>query len=166
MPTKASVLKLLRATTFPQNTGRKNNLQPGQKYSLSMVLGQSKLMYCSKAKDKGRQCRRPSRHNKKYAELLVAARQLLKAHAPNYAFHSVTVNMNQRSAKHTDKFNTGFSYIIGLGNYKGGELVFEDGPHKGSHNIKNRWLKFKGDHVHYNTAFTGERYTLVYYHWS
>ena len=96
----------------------------------------------------------------------MAARQLLKAHAPNYAFHSVTVNKNQRSAKHTDKFNTGFSYIIGLGNYSGGELVFEDGPHKGSHNIKNRWLKFKGDHVHYNTAFTGERYTLVYYHWS
>ena len=166
MPTKAAVLKILRETDFPENKGRKNNLQPNQKFSYSMVLGQSKLMFCSKDKDKGRGCRRPSRHNKKHAKLLEAAKQLLKSHAPNYAFHSVTINKNQQSGKHTDKFNKGFSYIIGLGNYSGGELVFESGPFKGSHNIKNKWLKFKGDHPHYNTPFKGERYTLVYYHWS
>ena len=158
MPTKAKVLKILRETEFPRNTGRKNNLQPGQKFSYSMVLGKVKMMY-----GKGMA---QSRHNKKHGELLTAARQLLKSHAPNYTFHSVTVNKNQQSARHTDKFNKGFSYIIGLGDYKGGELVFESGPYKGSHNIRNRWLKFKGDHPHYNTPFTGERYTLVYYNWA
>ena len=91
MPTKAAVLKILRETDFPENKGRKNNLQPNQKFSFSMVLGQSKLMFCSKDKDKGRGCRRPSRHNKKHAKLLEAAKQLLKSHAPNYAFHSVTI---------------------------------------------------------------------------
>ena len=39
------------------------------------------------------------------------------------------------------------SYIIGLGDYTGGELVFSDkkSPYYGSHNIKNKWFKFVGD---------------------
>ena len=41
------------------------------------------------------------------------------------------------------------SYIIGLGNYTSGELVFSDkkSPNYGVHNIKNRWFKFVGDTV-------------------
>ena len=159
------MLTLLRNTEFPRNTGRENNLQPGQKFSLSMVLGQAKLMFCSKAKDP-QKCRRPARLNKKFPELLLASKQLLKSKDPKYTFHSVAINKNQQSAKHIDKFNVGFSYIIGLGNYTGGELVFEPGPYKGKHNIRNRWLKFKGDHPHFNTPFKGERYTLVFYHWA
>eukprot|EP01050_Picozoa_sp_SAG11_P034864 SAG11_NODE_12498_length_699_cov_0.703827_1_plen_216_part_01 len=40
-----------------------------------------------------------------------------------------------------DKNNKGHSYIIGLGNYTGGELVFTDksSPNYGTHNIKNKW---------------------------
>eukprot|EP01052_Picozoa_sp_SAG31_P052308 SAG31_NODE_12853_length_911_cov_2.016010_1_plen_84_part_10 len=39
------------------------------------------------------------------------------------------------AAKHVDKNNKGHSYIIGLGNYKGGELVFSDkkSPNYGVH---------------------------------
>ena len=161
---KAQVLKQLRQTDFPQNTGRKNNLHAGQTYSLSMVLGQTIKMFCSKEKDANK-CRRPSRHNKKHTELLRLSKALLKSHAPRYAFHSVTINKNHASAKHIDKNNKGFSYIIGLGNYTGGQLVFDSGPHKGVHNIKNKWLKFKGDHTHWVKPFKGERYTLVFYHW-
>ena len=164
MVTKGQMLTLLRNTEFPKNKGRKNNLQKGQTHSLSMVLGQAKLMFCSKQKDKNN-CIRNARMNKRFPELLLASKQLLKSKDPKYAFHSVTINKNQQSAKHVDKNNKGFSYIIGLGNYTGGELVFESGPYKGKHNIKNRWLKFKGDHPHYNTKFRGERYTLVFYHW-
>ena len=162
---KAQVLKQLRQTDFPQNTGRKNNLHAGQTYSLSMVLGQTIKMFCSKEKDANK-CRRPSRHNKKHTELLRLSKALLKSHAPRYAFHSVTINKNHASAKHIDKNNKGFSYIIGLGNYTGGQLVFDSGPHKGVHNIKNKWLKFKGDHPHWVKPFKCERYTLVFYHWA
>ena len=164
MTTKAMLLKELRNTEFPRNTGRKNNLNKGQTYSLSMVLGKTMKMYCSKDKDP-QKCIRPSSNNKKYPVLLNLAKKFLKANVPNYAFHSVTINKNHASAKHIDRNNKGFSYIIGLGNYTGGELVFESGPYEGSHNIRNKWLKFKGDHPHYVKPFKGERYTLVYYHW-
>ena len=162
---KTAVLAQLRKTDFPQNTGRKNNLHAGQNYSLSMVLGQTMKMFCSKEKDP-QGCRRPSRHNKKYPELLNLSKALLKSHAPRYAFHSVTINKNHASAKHVDRNNKGFSYIIGLGKYTGGQLVFDSGPYKGVHNIKNKWLKFKGDHPHWVKPFKGERYTLVFYHWA
>ena len=161
---KNQVLTALHNTDFPQNTGRKNNLHAGQTYSLSMVLGQTMKMYCSKEKDAQR-CRRPSRHNKKYPGLLKRSKALLKSHAPRYAFHSVTINNNHASAKHVDMNNKGFSFIIGLGNYTGEELVFDSGPHKGSHNIRNRWLKFKGDHPHWVKPFKGAIYTVVFYHW-
>ena len=161
---KKQVLAALRKTDFPQNTGRKNNLHAGQTHSLSMVLGQTMKMFCSKEKD-AMNCRRPSRHNKKHMELLRLSKALLKSHAPRYAFHSVTINKNHASAKHVDRNNKGFSYIIGLGTYTGGELVFDSGPYKGSHNIRNKWLKFKGDHPHWVKPFKGERYTLVFYHW-
>ncbi|MDC0510872.1 hypothetical protein OAN61_00540 [bacterium] len=107
-----------------------------------------------------------SRWNKKYPEVLKAGKKFIRAKFPNYRFQSLTINKNHRAAKHIDKYNVDISYIIGLGNYTGGELVFESGPYKGVHNIRNRWLKFKGDHPHYVKPFKGERYTMVYYHLS
>ena len=38
----------------------------------------------------------------------------------------MTVNKNQKASSHTDINNVGESYIIGLGDYTGGELVFTD----------------------------------------
>ena len=86
---------------------------------------------------------------------------------PNYRFEAVTINKNQKAAKHTDVNNTGHSYIIGLGNYTGGGLVFSDkkSPYYGEHKIRNKWLKFVGDTDHFVKPFKGTRYTLVYYHW-
>ena len=160
MPTKAAMLKLLEATEIPKNTGRKNVLKEGQQYSHSMVLGKVKMMY-------GKGCA-PSRHNEKHKELLKACRDFMKQHDPKYRFDAVTINKNHAAAKHIDRQNKGHSYIIGLGNYTGGELVFTDkkSPHYGSHNIKNRWLKFTGDTEHYVKPFTGQRYTLVFYRWN
>ena len=157
MVTKKKMLDLLNDTEFPFNTGRKNVLHKGQKGYYGMVLGRVKMMF-------GRGFAQ-SRHNKNHKELLKSSREFLKSHDPKYRFDAVTINKNHPAAKHVDKNNKGFSYIIGLGDYKGGDLVFESGPYKGVHNIKNKWLKFKGDHPHFVRKFTGQRYTLVYYHW-
>jgi hypothetical protein len=89
MVTNAMVLKELKNTEFPKNTGSKNNLNKGQTYSLSMVLGQTMKMYCSKEKDP-QKCIRPSRHNKKFPILLDLAKKFLKTNVPRYAFHSRT----------------------------------------------------------------------------
>jgi hypothetical protein len=162
MVTKKAMLAKLRETDFPKNTGRTNILKGKQTYSHSMVLGKVKVMF----KPKGTFA--PSRHNKKHAELLKMAKAFLKTHDPKYGFHAVTINKNHAAAKHVDSNNRGHSYIIGLGDYTGGELVFTDkaSPNYGTHNIKNRWLRFDGSTEHYVKPFKGERYTLVYYHWS
>lgn len=163
--TKKQMLTLLEATEIKPNKGRVNILKPGQKPSLSMVLGKVRKLYSS---CDGKVCKVESRHNKNHKALLAAAKSFLRSHDPSYKFEAVTINKNHAAAKHTDSNNRGHSYIIGLGNYTGGELVFTDkkSPYYGSHNIKNKWLKFVGDTPHYVKPFKGTRYTLVYYHWT
>ena len=165
MVSKREMLNLLESTEFPKNTGRTNVLKKGQTHSESMVLGKVHKMYSS---CDGKRCKVASRHNVKHKELLAAAKSFLKAAGVKYRFESVTVNKNHAAARHVDKNNTGHSFIIGLGNYTGGQLVFSDkeSPYHGSHNIKNKWLKFVGDTEHYVKPFKGTRYTLVYYHLS
>ena len=115
--------------------------------SNQMKVGKVRKLYSS---CDGKVCKVPSRHNVKHKELLVALKALLRSHDPKYKFEAVTVNKNHAAAKHVDSNNKGHSYIIGLGSYTGGELVFHDkkSPHHGTHNIKNRWLKFTGDTEH------------------
>ena len=137
MVTKSAMLKLLEETDFPINKGRTNILKKGQTHSKSMVLGKVRQLYSS---CNGKVCKVPSQHNVKHKALLAAAKSFLKQHDPNYRFEAVTINKNHAAAKHVDKNNKGHSYIIGLGNYTGGELVFSDkkSPNYGVHNIKNR----------------------------
>jgi hypothetical protein len=163
--TKKDMLKILQATDFPKNTGRANVLKKGQTFSQSMVLGKVRKLYSS---CNGKICLVESRHNKKIKAVLKAAKALLKQHAPGYRPQALTINKNHAAAKHTDKCNNPPSYIIGLGNFTGGELVFSDktSPHYGTHNIKNKFLKFDESTEHYVKPFKGERYTVVYYRWS
>ena len=163
MVSKKSMLAMLEQTHIPDNKGRTNILKKGQTSSKSMVLGKVRQLYSS---CDGKACKVDSKMNVKYPELLKMSRAFLKKHHPEYRFQTVTINKNHASAKHVDKNNVGHSYIIGLGNYTGGELVFTNpkSPNYGSHNIRNRWLKFTGDTEHYVKPFKGQRYTLVYYH--
>ena len=156
------MLAILEATEFPKNKGRTNVLKKGQTFSHSMVLGKVRKLYSS---CDGKVCLVPSRHNEKHKAVLAAAKSLMRSHNPSYKFDAVTINKNHAAAKHVDKNNKPPSYIIGLGNYTGGELVFTDkkSPHYGSHNIKNKWLKFDGSTEHHVKPFKGTRYTLVYY---
>ena len=165
MVTKSEMLKILEATDVPVNKGRTNILKKGQAPSKSMVLGKVLKLYSS---CDGKRCKVESRHNEKHKALLKAAKSFLRSANLGYKFEAVTINKNHAAARHVDKNNKGHSYIIGLGNYTGGELVFSDkkSPHYGTHSIKNKWLKFTGDTEHYVKPFKGTRYTLVYYHWS
>jgi hypothetical protein len=131
-----------------------------------MVLGRVRKLYSS---CDGKVCKVESRNNKKHPILLKAAKQFLReAPGVNYKFEAVTIDENQQAAAHVDKNNKGLSYIIGLGDYTGGDLVFTDknSPYYGTHNIKNKWFKFVGYTEHKVTPSKRTRYTLVYYHWT
>lgn len=98
----------------------------------------------------------PNKSNFKYPELY----QKLKEFAPpGFSFNCITLNKNVVCEPHRDIYNKGLSYIIGLGDYTGGELVIEGQEH----NIKNHWLLFNGKKTHWTKPFTGTRYSIVYY---
>ena len=64
----------------------------------------------------------------RYATLYTHARQLCNDRVPYFRFTSIQFNKNYAMNKHVDSHNTGVSYIIGLGDYTGGELlIYYDG---------------------------------------
>jgi hypothetical protein len=152
MTTQEKLFELLRNTDIPlqKGKGRLANVQ-------RMVLGRVKMWFGKGYAD--------SRHNKKFPELLALLKQFVEEHDPEYEFDAVTVNKDHQILKHVDRNNKDESYIFGFGDYTGGELVFESGPYAGTHDIKEKWLKFVGDKPHWVEPFEGERYSIVYYHW-
>ena len=90
----------------------------------------------------------------------------MEQHNPQFKFTTIQFNKNNRTAKHKDSNNVGESYILGLGDYEGGELIVfdEDGRNPKKVNINNRFFKFNGSTLPHETApFRGERFTMVFF---
>lgn len=78
--------------------------------------------------------------------------------------NQVHINKNWLSPPHRDKGNENSSFIIGLGDYTGGNLVIERPEEDVEYNIKNNFLEFNGGlYTHYTKPFEGTRYSLVFY---
>jgi hypothetical protein len=102
----------------------------------------------------------------KYTELYRLLEELMWDYDPSFKFTSIQVNDNQLCAKHKDTNNVGVSYIIGVGNYEGGELrVWNDnGTEYEDIDIHNKFISFDGSkRFHQTLPFTGNRYTIIYY---
>ena len=86
---------------------------------------------------------------------------------PDFRFTTIQFNRSYKMAKHLDAKNAGVSYIIGLGDYTGGELiVYFDGKDEPPTpvDIKHKFYSFDGSKYYHEVAdFTGTRITLVYY---
>jgi len=85
-----------------------------------------------------------------------------REHVP-FAFTSVTVNQNYQAGPHYDKGNLGESYLVGFGDYNGGELEFHEGPLKGLHDVRTPVTTDFSKVLHSVRVFEGKRYSLVYY---
>ena len=102
----------------------------------------------------------------KYRDLFSQACDLMDEYDPEFNYSSVQFNKNYQCARHKDGKNVGISYIIGFGDYTGGELIVYDelGGNPKKHNIKHKFFKFNGSEFYHETAkFKGERITLVFY---
>ena len=76
----------------------------------------------------------------------------------------VQINKNWQSPPHRDSGNVGESWIIGLGDYEGGETVVEYPKEHIEYNIKNTFVKFNGSkYIHWTKPYEGTRYSLVFY---
>ena len=112
---------------------------------------------------------------------------------PNFRYTHITVNKNLRCKRHTDGGNAGLSYIAGFGNYIDGQLLIVEEvdeqqstsansssggsgsgtagsgattskPKEYKLDLKSKFVLFNGKtQPHETCAFSGDRYTLVYY---
>ena len=94
-------------------------------------------------------------------------KMVAEEHIPDFKYSSIQYNKNYKIKKHIDKRNMGVSYIVGLGDYEGGELlIYFDGQDKPptAVDIKNKFYTFDGSKYYHEVAdFTGNRISLVFY---
>jgi hypothetical protein len=92
-----------------------------------------------------------------YDILLKFYEKYVKEHMPVYT--SIQVNKNYKTTPHYDR-NAGNSYIVGLGNYSGGDLIVNNY----CHNIRYQPILFEGSKwLHSTNDFKGNRYSLVFF---
>ena len=170
MSQKDKVLDILKKVSPLPKQGRDNITADRKGNNKGVVLGKVWFFGASREEQsvKGKDPIVTSRltNTPKYKPLFEEASKLMRQHNPNFKFTSIQINENQKTSKHKDGYNVGKSYIIGLGDYTGGEvrLYTKDGDKFKDINIKNRWATFNGSELeHETTPFKGERYTLVFY---
>lgn len=103
----------------------------------------------------------------KYPEVYAELRALMSKYDATFAYTHITLNRNLRCKRHTDGGNAGPSYIAAFGKFKGGGLIVEQpggGMPETVLDLQSKFVKFNGKtQPHETLAFTGERFTLVYY---
>jgi hypothetical protein len=163
---KKKLLDILRKTNFPLNQSRKNVMKKGQVSYEGFVLGMINLIPYWANKKGHKQELSVRTKDPKFKELYNNTRSLLKLHDPKFKYTTIQYNKNHKCAKHRDGRNVGESYIIGLGDYTGGELIVFDENDKNpvKHDIRNKFFKFNGSiYPHVTAPFKGERYTMVFF---
>ena len=152
---KKQTLYELENIKFPKTSSRKNI---SKKPIESFVLGQVHYRYRSQKSLNGKS-KGPSRWNIKYLKLFKKLKELISFYHPDFKYTTIQINKNILSPPHIDKNNVGKSYIIGLGDYQGGELNIEGKKY----NKKNRWKYFDGTKGHWTEPFSGNRYSIIYF---
>ncbi len=100
-----------------------------------------------------------------HPELKPIIQQFCDLHCPErITVDQIQINKNWWSPAHFDSGNVGESYIVGLGDYTGGETCVDYKTHIEKYNIKNTFVKFDGSkYLHWTNKFSGNRYSLVFY---
>tara|TARA_R110000772_G_scaffold262682_3_gene381831 strand:+ start:504 stop:1064 length:561 start_codon:yes stop_codon:yes gene_type:complete len=95
-------------------------------------------------------------------ELEILFNEFFKLYCPEKKFKwtEIQINKNHQIQPHRDKGNVGESYIIGFGNYSGGQLKVSNELI----DIKDKFYKFDGtNNTHYTLPFKGDRYSIVFF---
>ena len=90
-----------------------------------------------------------------------ALREAIQSIAPEWWGDEtqVLLNKNVKCKRHIDR-NDGHSYILWLGDFSGGALLFEDGTKLEE---KYTWHKINGRMPHWNEPHEGTKYAIVLY---
>jgi len=167
---KNVVVNMLREIQWPRtqraNVIRESRVNKGKSGYEGFVLG-IVTSWAGKGSRSGyRKMLSMKTREPKYKKLFKETKRLMRLRDPKFKFTSIQYNKNHRAARHRDAKNTGISYIVGLGDYTGGELLIFDENEKNpvKHDIKGKFNTFDGSkYPHETVPFKGERYTLVFY---
>jgi len=96
----------------------------------------------------------PQKHERKLKEAIAAI-------APEWCEGEtrITLNRNVQCERHRDG-NNGMSWIIWLGDFTGGALVFDDGTRIEE---KYKWHHIDGRQYHWNEPHEGTKYAIILY---
>jgi len=167
----------LNAHTWPPCYSRPNVTPDGALYISAFCMGLV-LNY-----HQGLMC---SRHMKANPRLLLLIASWFNSKCPGFVYTTIQLNRNYSAKMHVDGNNHGWSMIIGLGDYEGGDLWIYDpegaekmqvkDPLRGYPelkpgtwipgkrvNIKNKFVKFDGNQPHAALPFDGTRMSLVFF---
>ena len=104
----------------------------------------------------------------------------LRKSLPDFPCTSIQLNVEFASRPHVDRRNFGPSAAIALGSFTGGEIWAEDSegaseqvltkgdpvgdPFKGTaFDVKNQWLLFDGNRLHFTQPYQGARISLIFF---
>ena len=154
------VLAMLKETKLPR-CRRRNVMRNPNDMFYSCIIGKVLTV-----QDRRLQCwwSNMSKENPELTKLMFSYGETL---FHDHKFNAICVNQSYQMARHKDKNNVGDSYIIGLGDYTGGELRVWDknGENPVDHDIQHKPLKFNGSqYFHEVRPFEGERWSLIFYH--
>jgi len=158
-----------KSGTRRKNMFRKGHNRPEPKGSFSICYGYCNLGYLSPTKQRkkveGTKNLYETTFLTEHPELKGILQQLCDLHCPEpIQVDQVHINKNWLSPPHKDAGNQNESWIVGLGDYKKGELVIEFDEFDVDYNIKNTFTKFDGSQwTHYTKDFEGTRYSIVFY---
>ena len=81
-----------------------------------------------------------------------------------FDFTMIQLNKNLECPLHKDSKNAGYSMLVSIGDYEGGETVVEYPDNHTEYDIKNKFASFNGSrYTHWTKPFEGKRYSLVFY---
>jgi len=99
--------------------------------------------------------------NRLYPEAYKKLKIVAEKEFPDFKYNNICLNHNFQCKPHRDNKNMGFSYIVGFGDYTGGELNVEGKKV----DIKEKPFTFNGsEKEHWVEPFKGNRYTAVYFY--
>lgn len=147
---RARLLQKLDNTTFTRSQQERRAIAQGS----SKVFGK---VYSTKLKTYN-----TSSTTTSLPRLYDLLRTLASEEIPQFSYTTIAVNKNVVTRPHVDKYNVGPTLILGLGSFKGGDLVVLG---KKMDLSKNKWVYFWGKDEHYNTPLKGKgvKYTITFF---
>jgi len=165
------VLDKIKATsgTRRKQMYKKGHDIPEPKGSYSVTYGYTNLGYISPTKSRvpveGLKNTYETKCLTDYPELKGIFQQLVDLYCREpFTVDQTQINYNYWTPPHKDSNNVGKSWIIGFGNYEGGETVVEYPEGDEEYDIKHNFTTFNGSlYTHWTKPFEGNRYSLVFY---